>query len=146
MLNRYRKHSKKRDAILEVLKSTDTHPGAQWVYEKLKPVIPYLSLGTVYRNLNLFREEGDVVSLGVVNGEERFDACTLPHAHVVCKVCGKVSDLSGETLAELLENYRGFPKTSAFGKAALDLIEIHNFTIDIRNTVFYGLCNDCLVK
>ncbi|MDR0720551.1 MAG: transcriptional repressor [Treponema sp.] len=131
MFNGHRKHSKKRDAILEVLKSTDTHPGAQWVYEKLKPVIPYLSLGTVYRNLNLFREEGDVVSLGVVNGEERFDACTLPHAHAVCKVCGKVSDLSGEILAELLENYR---------------VEIHNFTIDIRNTVFYGLCNDCLVK
>jgi Fur family peroxide stress response transcriptional regulator len=131
MLKRYRKRSKKRDAILEVLKSTDTHPGAQWVYEKLKPVIPYLSLGTVYRNLSLFRENGDVVSLGVVNGEERFDVCTLPHAHAVCRVCGKVSDLSGETLAKLLENYT---------------VEIQNFTIDKRNTVFYGLCNDCSIR
>jgi Fur family peroxide stress response transcriptional regulator len=47
MNQQIRKHSKKRDAILELLRSVNTHPTAQWVYEKLKPRIPGLSLGTV---------------------------------------------------------------------------------------------------
>ena len=45
-----RKHSKKRDAIYECLRNTTTHPSAEWVYAQLKPTIPDLSLGTVYRN------------------------------------------------------------------------------------------------
>ena len=61
-----RKKSKKRDVVLEVLRGTDTHPSAQWIYSEAKKIVPDLSLGTVYRNLNLFKEEGLVVSVGVV--------------------------------------------------------------------------------
>jgi Fur family peroxide stress response transcriptional regulator len=68
--NPVRKHSKKQDAILEVMKATVSHPGARWVYEQLKSRIPGLSLGTVYRNISLFQEEGELVSLGVVKGED----------------------------------------------------------------------------
>lgn len=50
-----RKRSKKRDAILSCLCSTDTHPSAEWIYHRLKPQIPDLSLATVYRNLALFQ-------------------------------------------------------------------------------------------
>ncbi|MDR1933010.1 MAG: transcriptional repressor, partial [Spirochaetales bacterium] len=84
------KHSKKRDAILEVIMASRSHPGAQWIYNQLKPRIPGLSLGTVYRNISLFMSEGSVVSVGVVNGEERFDGRTEPHPHLVCVRCGKV--------------------------------------------------------
>ena len=63
-----RKYSRKREAILETIRSTKCHPTAQWVYEQLKPRIPDLSLGTVYRNISLFRQEGKLVSVGVVNG------------------------------------------------------------------------------
>ena len=59
-----RKHSKKRDAIYECVRSTKTHPSAEWVYSRLKPEIPDLSLGTVYRNLNLFQQEGRLISVG----------------------------------------------------------------------------------
>mgnify|MGYP000354531296 CR=1 FL=1 len=52
-----RKHSRKRDAILECLRCTTSHPTAEWVYTQLKPDIPDLSLGTVYRNLAMFRRE-----------------------------------------------------------------------------------------
>ena len=52
------KKSRKRDAILACVCSTDTHPTAEWVYTQLKPDIPDLSLGTVYRNLAMFRREG----------------------------------------------------------------------------------------
>ena len=56
-----RKHSRKRDAILACLRSTTCHPTAEWVYQQLKPAIPDLSLGTVYRNLSMFKDEGLVL-------------------------------------------------------------------------------------
>ena len=88
-----RKHSKKRDAILECICSTKTHPSAEWVYQQLKPTIPDLSLGTVYRNLAMFKADGTIQSLGTVQGLERYDGNTDPHTHFICTCCGKVIDL-----------------------------------------------------
>ena len=88
-----RKNSKKRQVILEALAATTAHPTAQELYQQLKPDYPDLSLGTVYRNLSLFSEQGDVMSVGVFRGQERFDACVTPHAHFICEGCGRVLDL-----------------------------------------------------
>jgi Fur family peroxide stress response transcriptional regulator len=120
-----RKHSKKRDAILKIIRSTTSHPGAQWIYNQLKPSIPGLSLGTVYRNINLFLEEGSIISVGVVEGEERFDGRVNPHPHLVCCSCGCVADLE-------CPGGRTNPDSGAGG-----------FIIDYRKTVYYGLCRDC---
>ena len=67
------KHFRKRDAILAYLRQTDQHPSAETVYANLKTQIPDLSLGTVYRNLSLFKQQGLIVSLGSVDGVERYD-------------------------------------------------------------------------
>ena len=88
-----RKNSKKRQVILEALAATTAHPTAQELYQQLKPDYPDLSLGTVYRNLSLFSEQGDVMSVGVFRGQERFDARTEPHAHLHCVQCGRVIDV-----------------------------------------------------
>ena len=87
------KHFRKRDAILTCLRETTEHPSAEWVYSQLKQEIPDLSLGTVYRNLSLFKEQGLITSLGTVNGVERFDANTDPHVHYISTGCGRVLDL-----------------------------------------------------
>ncbi len=87
------KHFRKRDAILTCLRQTTEHPSAEWVFSRLKPEIPDLSLGTVYRNLSLFKEQGLITSLGTVNGVERFDGNTEPHVHYICTGCGRVLDL-----------------------------------------------------
>lgn len=87
------KHSRKRDAILDCVRSTKCHPSAEWVYKALKPEIPDLSLGTVYRNLAFFREEGLIRSIGTINGFERFDGTISNHAHFICTCCGSVLDL-----------------------------------------------------
>lgn len=87
------KHFRKRDAILAFLKNTDVHPSAEAVYAGLKETMPDISLGTVYRNLALFKEQGLIQSLGSVNGVERFDANTEPHVHFVCTGCGQIRDL-----------------------------------------------------
>ena len=72
------RYSKKREALLQIIQDTECHPSAEWLYQTLKPQHPDLSLGTVYRNLQFFREQGIIKSVGVVNGQERFDAETAP--------------------------------------------------------------------
>ena len=87
------KHFRKRDAILAYLRSTEVHPSADMVYSELKAEIPDLSLGTVYRNLSMFRQQGTIISVGTVNGVERFDGNTLPHVHFICQNCSAVIDM-----------------------------------------------------
>ena len=88
-----RKNSKKRQVILEALAATTAHPTAQELYQQLKPDYPDLSLGTVYRNLSVLAEEGLVVSVAHVNGQERYDARVEPHTHFICRRCARVIDL-----------------------------------------------------
>lgn len=87
------KRFRKREAILNCLRGTHAHPSADWVFERLRTEFPDLSLGTVYRNLSLFKEQGLIASLGDVGGVERFDADTHPHVHYICTNCGSVVDL-----------------------------------------------------
>ena len=93
-MERTAKHFRKRDAILSCLRQTTEHPSADWVYAKLKPEIPDLALGTVYRNLALFKDQGLITSLGTVGGVERFDGNTTPHVHFICTSCHRVLDLA----------------------------------------------------
>lgn len=87
------KNFRKRNAILEYLKHTDQHPSAEMIHADLKQQIPDLSMGTVYRNLNLFRQQGLATSVATVKGVERFDANTDPHVHFICDRCDAVIDL-----------------------------------------------------
>ena len=88
-----KKYSRKREAILECVRSADNHPTADWIYNRLKPQFPDLSLATVYRNLAIFKEEGLISSAGIINGQERFDGIVGPHPHFICQICGAVIDL-----------------------------------------------------
>ena len=121
------RRSRKRDAILDLMRSTTCHPSADWVYQRMREQFPDVSLGTVYRNLKQLSEEGLIKSVGVVDGQERFDARISPHSHFVCNQCGAVQDLpncvSEETIAPLGEEY-GFVERS---------YELH----------IYGVCKDC---
>ena len=120
------RRSRKRDAILDLMRSTTCHPSADWVYQRMREQFPDVSLGTVYR-LKQLSEEGLIKSVGVVDGQERFDARISPHSHFVCNQCGAVQDLpncvSEETIAPLGEEY-GFVEQS---------YELH----------IYGVCKDC---
>ena len=92
-MERTSKHFRKRDAILQCVRSTTTHPSAEWVYEHVRCDVPDISLATVYRNLSLFKDQGQIVSLGTVRGVERFDGNTDPHVHFICTGCGAIVDL-----------------------------------------------------
>lgn len=87
------KHFRKRDAILDYLRQSKAHPSAETIYTELKPQIADLAMGTVYRNLTLFKQQGLVSSVATVRGVERFDATTDPHVHFICSDCDAVIDL-----------------------------------------------------
>lgn len=91
--------SKKRQAIYDCLQSTRSHPSADWIYHQLRPQFPDLSLATVYRNLTQLKAAGLIQSLGVVSGQERFDAIVEPHTHFICTHCSAVQDLPQVTLS-----------------------------------------------
>ena len=92
-MNTTPKNFRKRNAIYDCLCQSKAHPSAEIIYTQLKTQIPDLSLGTVYRNLNFFKEQGLAISVATVNGVERFDANTDPHVHFICSQCDAVIDL-----------------------------------------------------
>ena len=96
------KQFRKRNAILTYLQETKEHPSAEMVFQHLKPEIPDLSLGTVYRNLSMFKDKGQIISLGSVGGVERFDGNTAPHVHFICTDCTAVTDLPAIKVPEEL--------------------------------------------
>lgn len=87
-----KRYSRQRELIHEALRNTDQHPTAEMVYNWLKPENPNLSLGTVYRNLNLLADEGVIARMAFP--VERYDADTRPHPHFRCGKCGVVYDLN----------------------------------------------------
>ena len=126
-MERTRKHSRKRDAILDCIRRTKCHPTADWVYQQLKPEFPDLSLGTVYRNIAMFKEEGVIQSIGVVNGLERFDYATEPHTHFICTRCGEVLDLD----------------TVVLPGSVLDAVAATGGAVTTYQLQFQGVCAHC---
>ena len=88
-----KRYSRQRELIYEALRQTEQHPTAEMIYQWLKPANPSLSLGTVYRNLNLLADEGAIRRMAFP--VERYDAKTMPHPHFCCDQCGAVYDVTG---------------------------------------------------
>ncbi|NMA25977.1 MAG: transcriptional repressor [Clostridiales bacterium] len=127
MKGKGKKYSRKREAVLEKIRGTASHPTADWVYEEVRKEIPDISLGTVYRNLAVFKDEGLIISVGVVDGRERFDANTCEHAHFICLGCGSVLDIEADIEA-------GFNERVA---------QANGLDIQFRQLSFYGKCGRC---
>ncbi|MBQ8195360.1 MAG: transcriptional repressor [Oscillospiraceae bacterium] len=87
------KFSKQREMILNQVKMFPVHPTADQVYTALKADNPNLSLGTVYRNLNLLSEMGELLKIRIADGSDRFDGRTDSHYHMVCDKCSRVFDV-----------------------------------------------------
>lgn len=92
-MNSRSRHSKQREAILSLLRSTKSHPTAEWLYSELKRDYQGIGLATVYRNLKLFEEQGLVIKLDVGDGFDHYDADTSNHYHFYCDCCKRLIDL-----------------------------------------------------
>ena len=123
------KNFRKRNAILSYLRSTTAHPSAETVFTDLKQQIPDLSMGTVYRNLNLFKQQGLATSVATVKGVERFDGNTAPHVHFICSECDAVIDLMDMQVPESLKS---IAETCSGGR------------VEECHLSFTGQCKNCL--
>lgn len=121
------KYSRQREAIKEYLSVTKEHPTADTVYLVIRKDYPNISLGTVYRNLNLLAEQGEILKINCQDGSDRFDGNPKPHYHFLCKECGRVLDLK----MEVIDHINMIAGAGFSGK------------IDGHVTFFYGLCPEC---
>ncbi len=121
------KYSKQRDALLTLLKSTRSHPSADWLYTELKKEFPNISLGTVYRNLALLADNGSILKIATSSQKEHFDGFTNPHYHFVCNACDSIYDVE-------LDNTEFLDKSVEQELGA---------EVDSHSLVFYGVCSEC---
>ncbi|TDX52445.1 Fur family transcriptional regulator [Orenia marismortui] len=127
MPKKKRRMTKQRKKILEVLRSTKSHPTADWIYDKVKKDIPNISLGTVYRNLNVLREMGQIIELNYGSSYSRYDANAEDHYHFTCLSCSKVMDVDLEMNEELEDKVAKFVDGE----------------VEYRRTEFFGYCKEC---
>ena len=124
------KYSRQREAIKDFLMTRNDHPTADVVYSNVRTEFPNISLGTVYRNLTLLADLGEIARLRVGDGVDHFDADTSPHYHFVCSDCGSVIDLEMDSIDSINQTAsRNFE-----GQIAGNI------------TYFYGLCPHCKEK
>jgi Fur family peroxide stress response transcriptional regulator len=121
------RQSKQRDRLLSLLRATDLHPTADWLYDKLKKEFPRLSLGTVYRNLGILIQQGLVKKLHYGSTFDRFEAKITPHCHLICERCGRISDFDMPAHADL--NAEASALTS--------------FSVAYHKIEFFGQCAKC---
>ena len=121
------RNTKQRKYMLDVLRSTVSHPNAFWLFEKMKPSFPNLSLSTVYRNLSILESQGLVQRLSCGGTFDRYDGNVALHSHFYCRECGSVYDLNAKTL----ENN------------ALGSVDASGHHLEGCHITFYGVCEQC---
>ena len=120
-------YSRQREAIYNYLLGTKKHPTAEMIFQGLKPNFPKMSIATVYRNLTLLEETGQIQKIPSNGIKEHYDANVDEHPHFVCRCCDRVYDLEMDNL--------DFLKTLA--NQGVD------GEIERCQLVFYGKCKGC---
>jgi Fur family ferric uptake transcriptional regulator len=120
--------TKQRRIILEELEALHTHPTADELYERVRKRLPRISLGTIYRNLELLSRKGIIRKLEIAGSQMRFDGDLGSHSHIRCTRCGRIDDLSIDT--DITECDREALKDSGY-------------TVRERRIEFLGICAGC---
>ncbi len=121
------RNTKQRQVVLDIVRSTNSHPTADWVYEQARKIIPNISLGTVYRLLGRLQEEGLVVQLEAGSRKSRFDGQPGAHQHIVCERCGRITDVP-----------------DIVGHAAIEhLQQLTGYRVSVHRVEWFGICPEC---
>lgn len=119
--------TKQRKVILEELRRVTSHPTAGDLCDMVRRRLPKISLGTVYRNLEILSRQGIITKLDIAGHEMRFDGNVDQHYHLRCRACGRVDDLFMEPLAGLDETAE-----------RLSGYEVYGHSLE-----FVGVCPEC---
>jgi Fe2+ or Zn2+ uptake regulation protein len=125
-----RRKSTQREKIYHVIKSSTSHPTAQWVYDQIRKELPSASMGNVYRNIKILIEQGRILSRNFGDDIEHYDAITNMHYHFICNKCGSISDFNMPIQTGIEEEAK---------KRTNNLITGHTIQ-------FFGLCKKCKKK
>ena len=119
------RYSRQRELIKEVVFSTNAHPSADWVYDKVKKTFPNISLGTIYRNLKQLSKMGIIKT--IYDGSvARFDWNTHPHNHLKCIECGRITDVKIDKTNNLTDK----------------ILDNHSFDVHDIEVTFIGTCSE----
>lgn len=124
------KYSRQRERLLELLRSTDTHPSADILYDLMRKEFPNVSLATIYRNLIKLEEMGYIMRVPSNDGKEHFDGTVDDHCHFVCRSCGVICDV--DIKEDRILN--------------ADVEKSLGVVVEGRKLTFYGLCKNCIKK
>lgn len=123
--------TKQRALILKELRSVTSHPTADEIYTMVRAKMPHISLGTVYRNLDLLAESNQVLKLEYAGFQKRFDGNVTEHQHIRCERCGKVADVMPEVEAPDIP---------------VNQVVVPGFTVTASRLEFFGICDECRKK
>lgn len=121
-----RRNTKQRKLVLDAVRQSYNHPTADEIYNAVREQDDKISRGTVYRNLNLLADAGEILSIKTPGGS-RFDRTIEPHAHIICTSCSRVIDVP-------------LPFDTQLDTKASEQI---GWNVTSHYTIFEGLCPDC---
>jgi Fur family peroxide stress response transcriptional regulator len=122
-----RRDTKQREAILKILLNTRSHPTADQIYDEVRKIIPNISKGTVYRNLQVLEEDGAISVLNIKDTRSCYEVKQKIHYHFRCERCGRVFDLDEPVNTDIEKR-----------------IAIRTgFKVSSHQTEFRGMCKDC---
>ena len=122
-----RRETKQKEAILNVLRRTDSHPTVDWIYDEVRKVIRNISKGTVYRNLKILKEDEEISELNLSGTVSRYEGNHRRHYHFRCEKCGRVFDLEEPVNKELDDR----------------IAKNTGFKVKYHQLEFRGICKDC---
>ncbi len=112
-----------RQVIYDVLCSIEGHPSPEEVYERVKRLIPSISLATVYKNLHLFIDSGIFQQVSLHHGSMRMETNQTRHHHLLCTRCKTIHDIDSELLG-LAETPRQLPGGFLMERLSVDVLGI----------------------
>jgi Fe2+ or Zn2+ uptake regulation protein len=122
--------TKQREAVLNVIRNARTHPTADRVYDEVRKMIPNISKGTVYRNLKVLRERGEISELNLRGTMSRYEGRQESHYHFRCEQCGRVFDLDEPVNKDIDQR----------------IAQETGFQVKYHQLEFRGLCKECQGK
>ncbi len=129
-LNNHYRMTNQRTVILDELRKTKSHPTADEIYVMVKRVLPSISLGTVYRNLEVLSVMMIISKLEFIGSQKRFDGNTVNHCHICCTNCNRIDDVSLDIVKKI-----EFSRDKIKGFQHID-----------HCLYFVGICEECTKK
>ena len=127
---KFQRNTRQRQVILDELRGLTSHPTAADLYEIVRRRLPRISLGTVYRNLEVLSQLGEIQKLELSGSLKRYDGVCSKHYHIRCVQCNRVADAPIAPLNQI--------EDELYGTTVYEIIG--------HNLEFTGLCPDCTKK